>query len=33
MVDAMKEAGHWENPKVRARVAQRYIDGLKNRQG
>jgi hypothetical protein len=34
MVEAMKEAGHWDNPKVRARVAQRYIDGLRqNRNG
>lgn len=31
MVDAMKEAGQWDNPKQRARVAQRYIDGLRNR--
>jgi hypothetical protein len=34
MVAAMKEAGHWDDPKRRARVAQRYIDGLKqNRNG
>lgn len=30
MVAAMKEAGHWDDPKQRARVAQRYIDGVKN---
>jgi hypothetical protein len=30
MVAAMKEAGHWDDPKVRARVAKRYIDGIKN---
>lgn len=29
MVSAMKEAGKWDDPKVRARVAQRYIDGVK----
>ncbi len=33
MVDAMKEAGHWDDPKVRQRVAKRYIDGLKNNRG
>jgi hypothetical protein len=33
MVEAMKEAGHWDDPKVRARVAQRYINGLKNNRG
>jgi len=32
MVEAMKEAGHWDDPKIRARVAQRYIDGVKARQ-
>jgi len=32
MVEAMKEAGHWDDPKKRARVAQRYIDGVKARQ-
>jgi hypothetical protein len=32
MVAAMKEAGHWDDPKRRARVAQRYIDGVKNNQ-
>ncbi len=26
----MKEAGYWDDPKIRARVAKRYIDGLKN---
>jgi hypothetical protein len=31
MVAAMKEAGKWDDPKVRQRVAQRYIDGVKNR--
>lgn len=30
MVDTMKEAGYWDDPKIRARVAKRYIDGLKN---
>lgn len=30
MVSAMKEAGHWDDPKVRQRVAKRYQDGLKN---
>jgi hypothetical protein len=33
MVEAMKEAGKWDDPVVRARVAKRYIDGLKNRNG
>ena len=33
MVAAMKEAGHWDDPKVRNRVAQRYINGLKNNRG
>lgn len=32
MVEAMKEAGHWDDPKVRARVAQRYVDGVRARQ-
>jgi hypothetical protein len=29
MVQTMKDAGYWDDPKVRARVAQRYIDGVK----
>lgn len=33
MVEAMKEAGQWDDPKVRQRVAKRYIDGLKNNRG
>jgi hypothetical protein len=33
MVSAMKEAGHWDDPKTRQRVAKRYIDGLKNNRG
>jgi hypothetical protein len=33
MVEAMKEAGKWDDPVVRARVAKRYHDGLKNRNG
>lgn len=33
MVDAMKESGNWDDPVRRARVAKRYVDGLKNRNG
>jgi hypothetical protein len=29
MVQTMKDAGYWDDPKIRARVAQRYIDGVK----
>lgn len=29
MVQTMKDAGYWDDPKVRARVAQRYVDGVK----
>lgn len=29
MVQTMKDAGYWDDPKTRARVAQRYIDGVK----
>jgi hypothetical protein len=30
MVDAMKEAGHWNDPKQRERVAKRYLESIKN---
>jgi hypothetical protein len=30
MVEAMKEAGHWNDPKQRERVAKRYLESIKN---
>lgn len=33
MVAVMKESGNWDDPKKRARVAQRYIDGIKQSRG
>jgi hypothetical protein len=33
MVEAMKEAGQWDDPKKRASVAKRYLAGLKQSRG
>ncbi len=33
MVEAMKEAGQWDDPKKRASVAKRYLAGLKQNRG